>query len=135
MLDKAHELRHTRATQLPDNGVDVKTVQTRLGHANASITLGWYAYAIPEKDHEAADLSGSLLTSKPAEGHTDASTSENAAEAPSEGVETDDEKMSLLCLQQEQFEAQKKQASRLKLADLLLRLVAGAGFEPTTSGL
>lgn len=49
---KFHELRHTQATQLLANGVDVKTVQTRLGHANASITLGWYAHAIPEKDHE-----------------------------------------------------------------------------------
>lgn len=37
---KFHELRHTQATQLLTNGVDVKTVQTRLGHANASITLG-----------------------------------------------------------------------------------------------
>lgn len=82
---KFHELRHTQATQLLANGVDVKTVQTRLGHANASITLGWYAHAIPEKDHEAADLLGSLLTSN-------APTSENAAETPSEGAETEDEK-------------------------------------------
>ena len=59
---KFHELRHTQATQLLANGVDVKTVQTRLGHANASITLGWYAHAIPEKDHEAADLLGSILS-------------------------------------------------------------------------
>lgn len=78
---KFHELRHTQATQLLANGVDVKTVQTRLGHANASITLGWYAHAIPEKDHEAADL----LTSN-------APTSENTAETPSEGVETENEK-------------------------------------------
>ena len=59
---KFHELRHTQATQLLANGVDAKTVQTRLGHANASITLGWYAHAIPEKDHEAADLLGSILS-------------------------------------------------------------------------
>lgn len=54
-------------------------MQTRLGHASASITLGWYAHAIPEKDHEAADLLGNLLESN-------APTSENAAETPSEGV-------------------------------------------------
>ena len=106
---KFHELRHTQATQLLANGVDVKTVQTRLGHANASITLGWYAHAIPEKDHEAADLLGNLLASN-------APTSENAVEASRNGVETEDEKMSPLCLQQEQSEAQKKQASRLKKA-------------------
>lgn len=82
---KFHELRHTQATQLLANGVDVKTVQTRLGHANASITLGWYAHAIPEKDHEAADLLGNLLASN-------APTSENAVEASRNGVETEDEK-------------------------------------------
>ena len=59
---KFHELRHTQATQLLANGVDVKTVQARLGHASASITLGWYAHAIPEKDHEAADLLGAILS-------------------------------------------------------------------------
>ena len=36
---KLHELRPVEATQLLANGVDVKTVQTRLGHASASITL------------------------------------------------------------------------------------------------
>ncbi len=43
------------------NGVDVKTVQTRLGHANPSITLGWYAHAIPENDRAAADMLGNLF--------------------------------------------------------------------------
>ena len=57
---KLHELRHTQATLLLANGVDVKTVQTRLGHANASITLDWYAHAVPGKDGEAAELIGNL---------------------------------------------------------------------------
>ena len=61
---KFHELRHTQATQLLANGIDVKTVADRLGHANASITLSWYAHAIPEKDHEAAEVIGSLFTKK-----------------------------------------------------------------------
>lgn len=60
---KFHELRHTQATQLLANGVDIKTVQTRLGHANSSITLGWYAHAIPENDHEAANLLERLFAS------------------------------------------------------------------------
>lgn len=43
-------------------------MQTRLGHVRASITLGWYAHAIPEKDHEAADLLGAILSgTKPQE--------------------------------------------------------------------
>ena len=36
---KMHEFRHTQATMLLGNGVDVKTVQTRLGHAKSSHTL------------------------------------------------------------------------------------------------
>lgn len=36
---KFHELRHTQATQLLANGVDVMTVARRLGHEDPSITL------------------------------------------------------------------------------------------------
>ena len=61
---KFHELRHTQATLLLANGVDVKTVQTRLGHASASITLDWYAHAIPQNDHAAATMLGNLLNAK-----------------------------------------------------------------------
>lgn len=59
---KFHELRHTQATQLLGNRVDVATVAKRLGHANPSITLSWYAHAIPENDHAAANLVGSLFS-------------------------------------------------------------------------
>ncbi len=64
---KFHELRHTQATMLLANRVDVKTVQTRLGHANASLTLNQYAHAIPEKDRECADVMGFLLSKKDGE--------------------------------------------------------------------
>lgn len=63
---KFHELRHTQATQLLANGVDVKTVQARLGHSNASLTLNWYAHAIPENDQKAAELVGDLFSEKSA---------------------------------------------------------------------
>lgn len=66
---KFHELRHTQATQLLANGVDVKTVQNRLGHSNASLTLNWYAHAIPENDEKAARLVGELFAGKPEEAH------------------------------------------------------------------
>lgn len=59
---KFHELRHTQATQLLANGVDVKTVQARMGHSNASLTLNWYAHAIPENDRKAADMLGDLFS-------------------------------------------------------------------------
>lgn len=62
---KIHELRHTQATHLLGNNVDVKTVQERLGHSDASITLNTYAHALPENDRKAADLIGDLF-SRPA---------------------------------------------------------------------
>lgn len=64
---KFHELRHTQATQLLANGVDVKTVQTRMRHANAALTLNWYAHAVPENDDKAAQLVGDLFKAKPPE--------------------------------------------------------------------
>ena len=58
---KYHELRHTQATLLLGSGVDVKTVQTRLGHADASITLNWYAHAMPGNDEQAANLLAAVM--------------------------------------------------------------------------
>lgn len=57
---KLHEFRHTQATMLLGNGVDLKTVQTRLGHAKSSHTLDLYAHAIPANDQAAANLMGSI---------------------------------------------------------------------------
>ncbi|MBE6464438.1 MAG: site-specific integrase [Eggerthellaceae bacterium] len=62
---KMHELRHTAATLLLGFGADVKTVQRRLGHSRASMTLDQYAHAIPANDQEAADLLGALLSQTP----------------------------------------------------------------------
>lgn len=49
-----HDLRHSHATMLITNGVDVKTTQMRLGHSSAEITLSIYAHAIPLADSAAA---------------------------------------------------------------------------------
>ena len=62
---KFHELRYTQASQLVASGMDVKTVQHRLGHSSATLTMNLYAHALPENDDKAADLIGSLLSSKP----------------------------------------------------------------------
>lgn len=56
-----HDLRHTQATLLIGNGVDIKTVQNRLGHSRAATTLDIYACALPENDRKAAMLFGSLM--------------------------------------------------------------------------
>lgn len=66
---KFHELRHTQAMLLLANGVDVKTAQAGLGHTSASITLDWYAHAIPQNDHAAAAMLGSLLGGTGADGN------------------------------------------------------------------
>ena len=56
-----HELRHTQATLLIGSGADIKTVQNRLGHSSASLTMDIYAHAIEQNDRDAAEKIGSLL--------------------------------------------------------------------------
>jgi excisionase family DNA binding protein len=51
-----HGLRHSHASHLLRQRVPVKTVQERLGHANASFTLNIYAHMLPGDDQEAAGL-------------------------------------------------------------------------------
>lgn len=58
-----HELRHTQATLLIGSGADIKTVQNRLGHSNASLTMNIYAHAIEQNDRYAADTIGNMLLS------------------------------------------------------------------------
>ncbi len=65
-----HELRHTQATQLLGQRVDLKTVQASLGHAKASYTLDLYAHAIPANDRDAANIMGAL-TSMPVKSTAD----------------------------------------------------------------
>lgn len=56
-----HELRHTNATLLLSSGVDYKTVQTRLGHADPSTTLAFYAHALESSDRAAAKAMQDIL--------------------------------------------------------------------------
>ncbi|MBQ9020935.1 MAG: site-specific integrase [Alistipes sp.] len=62
-----HSLRHTQATQLLANGVDLRTVQGRLGHASASLTLGLYSHFVPQNDSKAAALIGDIFGSSEGE--------------------------------------------------------------------
>lgn len=43
-----HDLRHTFATMLNNNGVDLKSIQTALGHSNSSITNDMYIHVSTE---------------------------------------------------------------------------------------
>lgn len=56
-----HDLRHTWATLANANGVDIKTISSNLGHANAAMTLNIYASADPEAKKRAADITENLL--------------------------------------------------------------------------
>ncbi len=49
-----HDLRRANATGLVDEGVDLKTAQTRLGHSDPRLTLAVYAQAVSASDHDAA---------------------------------------------------------------------------------
>ena len=77
-----HELRHTQATLLIGQGSDVKTVQHRLGHSSASLTMDVYAHAIPANDEAAAGVMGELLSGKGGELQTTSSTGPLPAQAP-----------------------------------------------------
>lgn len=57
-----HELRHTQATLLIGSGADIKTVQQRLGHSSASLTMDIYAHFIAQNDRAAANTIGGILS-------------------------------------------------------------------------
>ncbi|MGH2961119.1 MAG: tyrosine-type recombinase/integrase [Solirubrobacterales bacterium] len=62
---RLHDLRHYVATHLLEGGVPVRSVSERLGHANATTTLGIYAHALPATDRRSAELLGDLLEPNP----------------------------------------------------------------------
>lgn len=62
-----HDLRHTFATAAISAGVDVKTVSSIMGHANAYMTLNVYASADPDAKRGAAAILSQAMTRRPAE--------------------------------------------------------------------
>jgi hypothetical protein len=64
-----HALRHFAATTLAGEGVGIRTIAGRLGHASPSVTLRTYAHFLDASDRDAADAIGSVvarLTRSPA---------------------------------------------------------------------
>ena len=56
-----HDLRHTCATLLLSEGVNVKVVSELLGHASITITLNTYSHVLPDMQDSAADaMEGAL---------------------------------------------------------------------------
>ena len=56
-----HSLRHTFATAALQNGVDVKTVSSMLGHYDAGFTLRTYTHATRQKQEQAAKKMGNFM--------------------------------------------------------------------------
>ncbi len=56
-----HTFRHTAATLLLYNDVDVATVAKRLGHSQVSTTLDVYSHVLEKADRENADILGSVI--------------------------------------------------------------------------
>jgi len=57
-----HDLRHTAASLMLNNGIPPIVVSRRLGHSKASITLDIYGHLIPSMQAQAADLMDELVT-------------------------------------------------------------------------
>ena len=58
-----HDLRHTAATLMLQQGIHPKVVQERLGYSDISMTLNTYSHVLPTMQEEAAEKLDQLLTS------------------------------------------------------------------------
>jgi integrase len=58
---RVHDLRHTAASLLLMEGVSVKEVQERVGHANIRITLDIYAHLLADAHDSAATAMSRIL--------------------------------------------------------------------------
>jgi integrase len=63
-----HDLRHTSATILINQGVHAKIISERLGHGSITTTMNIYGHALRTAEQAAADKFESLLTTKAANG-------------------------------------------------------------------
>ena len=56
-----HDLRHTHATFLLSEGVNVKVISERLGHSNTKITLDTYSHILPTMQQDAINKLNDLI--------------------------------------------------------------------------
>ena len=63
-----HSCRHTFSSLQIANGVDVRTLQARTGHAQASTLVNIYSHAIKTAEEAASDILDDVLTPKKTEG-------------------------------------------------------------------
>ena len=60
-----HDLRHTHATILLQQGVNPKVVSERLGHASVSFTMDVYQHVLPGMQAQAAATFGTAIFGDP----------------------------------------------------------------------
>ena len=58
---RVHDLRHTHATILLSQGVNMRVLSERLGHSSVSFTMQTYAHVLPTMQRQAADISDHSL--------------------------------------------------------------------------
>lgn len=56
-----HDVRHSNATAMVESGVDIKTVQTRLGHSTISTTMNFYVHCTEKMGKKAADTIDNII--------------------------------------------------------------------------
>lgn len=56
-----HQLRHTSASVLINEGINIKEVSKRLGHSNTSTTLEIYSHVLKSADQGASDAMGKVM--------------------------------------------------------------------------
>ena len=74
-----HDLRHTAATLMLQQGVHPKVVQERLGHTDIRLTLDTYSHVLPDIQEEAVQKLDRVLASK--ESSHEANTPEQIADS------------------------------------------------------
>ena len=61
---RVHDLRHSHASFLINNGVDILLISKRLGHSNTAMTLNVYSHLYPDRENEAINLINKLKVNK-----------------------------------------------------------------------
>ncbi|MBT2680011.1 site-specific integrase [Bacillus sp. ISL-35] len=61
---KLHDLRHTSATLLINQGVHAKIISERLGHSDIRVTMNTYGHVLRKADQEAANKLNGLFSKK-----------------------------------------------------------------------
>ena len=61
---RLHDLRHTHASLMLQQGTDIKTISTRLGHSSVAFTMDTYAHMLPGMQKSAMEKFESALTNE-----------------------------------------------------------------------